>query len=415
MRTDSRPNVALPVPMHPKRRDLLKLGVLGLLASAGLPGCGGDTDVQTTMRKLLTQRWQDRYGSTPGGLSLAMITPVGEYFASSIAGATANSHFRAASTTKTFTAAAIMLLDQRGLLRIDDMITAAMPGRAEPYLPDTPAFAIPYKNQISIRQLLSHRAGVFDVTNQAVPSSSNALYAGQQFHYWKEDRDPTYSFTKDELIEVLAVNQLSYAAPGTGYHYSDSHYQLLGKIVERVSGLSLNAFKTQELLQPNRLTQSHFVVDGADQQLPSPYIDGFTQYQGQTYPFSAYNYSYDPGSGNLVTTPADLSRWVRCLIKGETRLDATQVARMCDVLTDSHYGLGIQQWTCEGRDLGYGHNGGTAGYLTNAYHNPDTDISFVMQCALLDYDNDPNPLTSLTQQANWLGGIVNDMHHLLGY
>lgn len=49
-----------------------------------------------------------------------------------VAGAGPASHFRGASTTKSFTAAAIMLLDQRGQLRIDDVVTAPMPGSDKP-------------------------------------------------------------------------------------------------------------------------------------------------------------------------------------------------------------------------------------------------------------------------------------------
>lgn len=53
-----------------------------------------------------------------------------------------------------------------------------MPGRSEPYLPDNADYAIPYKDQITIRQLLSQRAGVFDVSNQSVPIDSPLPYAG---------------------------------------------------------------------------------------------------------------------------------------------------------------------------------------------------------------------------------------------
>ena len=226
-----------------------------------------------------------------------------------------------------------------------------------------------------------------------------------------------YSFTKDELIQVLAVNQVSNAVPGTEFKYSDSHFQILGKIIEQVSGKTLNAFKTEELLQPNGLTQSHFVIDGADQQLPAPFIDGYVSLNGQSIACTEYNYSYDPGSGNLVTTLADLSRWIRRLMKAQAGINSTQVARMCDVLPDSHYGLGTMQWINNGKDLGYGHNGGTSGYLTYAFHEPVSDISFVIQCSLLDasqMDASKGPI-SLVQQGAWLGDIVFDIQSLLGY
>lgn len=385
------------------RRGVLKIGAVGL-APVLLPSMahgGTPAEIPDYLRK----RWEERYPGKPGGLSLNMMTPQGSFFASTLEGVTSGSHFRAASTTKTFTAAAIMLLDQRGMLRIDDKISGTMPGKTGPYLPDSPDYAIPYKDQITIRLLLSHRAGVFDLENQEVPPGSGQPYGGRIYHEWREEQDERHSFTKRETIEVLARNRLSNAAPGASYHYSDCHYQILGEIVEQVSGLSLNDFVSQELLKPNGLSHSHFVTDGTDQTLPSPFIEGFVQYKGQLFPATNYNYSYDPGSGNLVTTLDDLTRWMRLLIRGETALNPGQVARMCDVMPDSHYGLGLKHWTKNGDELGYGHDGGTAGYLTNAYHDPKTDVSFVMQCSLLDYDGDPDPLTSVMRQADWLGGI----------
>lgn len=131
--------------------------------AALLAGCGGGSQApDVSIGRVLDSQWQARYaGAKHGGLRAVVITPAGEHFASTVAGTKAATHFRAASTTKTFTAAAIMLLDQRGLLKIDDLLTAAMPGASgQPYLPATAGFAIPYKGQITIRQLLQHRAGV---------------------------------------------------------------------------------------------------------------------------------------------------------------------------------------------------------------------------------------------------------------
>ncbi len=149
-----------------------------------LSGCGGSSPApEVEIGKVLESQWKARYATVKnGGLTAILITPTGEYFASTVAGTTPSTHFRAASTTKTFTAAAIMLLDQRGQLRIDDVLTAAMPGGGgKPYLPDTAGFAIPYRSQITIRQLLEHRAGVFDVANTDIPASAHAPYAGKRY------------------------------------------------------------------------------------------------------------------------------------------------------------------------------------------------------------------------------------------
>ncbi len=135
---------------------------------------------------------------------------------------TENTHFRAASITKTFTAAGILLLQQKGLLNIEDTVVSSIPGRTEPYPPNTPEYTIPHKDVITIRQLLEHRAGVFDVSNYVVPEDSKAPYAGQDYLAYILTQDFEHAFTFDELVSVTAFNQLSLAPPGTGYNYAVS-------------------------------------------------------------------------------------------------------------------------------------------------------------------------------------------------
>lgn len=366
---------------HPSltRRSLLALAAGAALAGPGFAASGEDLAAQ------LAARWQQRYGSKPGGLTFLALTPQGEVFATTLDGVTRRSHFRGASTTKTFTAAAIMLLDQRGLLAIDDVLTATMPGKSEPYLPDTPGLAIPHKAQITIRQLLGHRAGVFDLANQEIPADRPVPYAGLRYVDWQVAQDAHHSFTKPELIGVLAATQVSNAAPGSGYRYSDTHYTLLGEIVERVSGQPLDQFKVAELLKPNGLNDTHFVVDGHESTLPSPAIAAASLIEGKAVPADDYNYSYDPGSGNVFTTPADLARWIRLLVRGEAGVSPGQVARMCDVAADSHYGLGLSQKSSGTFALGFGHNGGTPGFLTDLAYDPASDMGYVLVSSLIDF------------------------------
>ena len=360
---------------------------LAFAASTGIAVSSATAGEMSGLAALLTRRFTTRYGEKPGGLTLFALTPRGEFFASTLEGVTAGSHFRGASTTKTFTAAAIMLLDQRGLLKIDDTLTASMPGRSEPYLPDTPGFDIPYKGEITIRQLLSHRAGVFDVVNQPIPEGLPLTYSGLRYLEWQGSKDPFHSFTKDELIGVVAAAKVSNSAPGAAYRYSDTHYGILGKIVEQVSGVPLDQFKARELLDPNGLKQTHFVVDGHETTLPAPAIAGFSVEKGKATEQDDYNYSYDQGSGNVFTTPADLTRWIQRLVMGESGVAQQQVARMTEVWSDSQYGLGLSHKQSGSTDLGFGHNGGTDGYLTTLACNPATGTAFMLLCSLIDFDD----------------------------
>lgn len=360
--------------------------------------------------RVLDSQWKARNAGLPGGLTAVLITPTGEHFASTVAGTTSATHFRGASTTKMFTAAAIMLLDQRGQLRIDDVVTAAMPGGSgKPYLPATPGYAIPFKDQITIRQLLQHRSGVFDVANESIPAGVQAPYAGHRYIAWVMESDGDHTFTLDELIGVMASNQLVMDPPGIVFRYNDAGYWLLAKIVEQVSGKPFLQFLRDEFVVPNGLAGTSFPELGTTQSLPAPYIDGYLLQFGRISHVTQQNVSAGTGDGNIVTTPADLSRWTRRLLRGEAGVDPRQVARMRECVPTGNffvaYGLGLE---CHPAAFGWGHNGGNPGYLTVARHEIDTDVTVLLFTTLADYDDIPGVTA-------WLYDTVTKVRAAAGY
>ena len=384
---------------------------LGLVwIAALLVGCNGDSQPTVDIANVLESQWKAQYAGSPGGLTAVLITPAGEYFASTVAGTTPSTHFRGASTTKMFTAAAIMLLDQRGQLKIDDVITAAMPdGSGKAYLPATPEFAIPFKSQITIRQLLQHRSGVFDVANEDIPASASAPYAGKRYIVWVMESDDDHTFTLDELIGVMASNQLVIDPPGTVFRYNDAGYWLLAKVVEQVSGKPFVQFLHDEFLMPNGLADTTFPQLGRTQDLPTPFIDGYLRQFGKVRRVTQQNVSAGNGDGNIITTPADLSRWTRRLLRGEAGVDAKQLTRMRECLpTGDHfvaYGLGLE---CHPPEFGWGHNGGNPGYLTVARHDIDNDVTVMLFTTFADYDDFPVATA-------WLYDTVTKVRAAAGY
>ena len=160
-----------------------------LLLESGCAASTNDDRINAELKSLVENKWAEYAQNITdfnGGVAMRIISPGGDYFVS--AGldddATGNIHFRAASTTKTFTAAAILLLEQGGKLHIDDRIIFNAPGTSFPYIPDSPEYSIPYKDEITIRQLLEHRAGVFDISNTAIPDTISVDYAGKIYILW---------------------------------------------------------------------------------------------------------------------------------------------------------------------------------------------------------------------------------------
>jgi len=363
--------------------------ILGIMVIAFVvalvAGCSGKSDNPTNAERLQTSvdsnwnEYKQTHSLPDGGLAIYVETPSGSYFASSgmPAGVNQNTHFRAGSNTKTFTAAAIMLLNQLGSLNIDDFITSNIPVKGIPYVPATAAYNIPNKASITIRQLLSHTAGVFDISNQEVPSTCTCPYAGQSYIPSVCATDPNHQFSADELVGVIAACQISYFAPGGGYHYSNAGYWLLSTIIERVSGMSYDQFVMNNLITPNGLSSTTIPMLGTDQAIPAPFTPGYVYDGSAMTDATLANQSPSVGSGNIISTPADLARWVRRLIRAEGGLNAASVQAMKTATPQSgsnNYGLGIFYTA----GLGYGHNGAVSGYLSQMLYDPDSDVTTIV-------------------------------------
>ncbi|MBC7569085.1 MAG: beta-lactamase family protein [Spirosoma sp.] len=378
-----------------KRTPMVALVILFLLGSATLHSCLQDhiqpVTNQARLQQLtdsLYQRFNQQWGigKNKGGVFLQVNTPSGSNLVSSNIepGVQAKSHFRIASITKTFTAAAIMLLQQEGKLAITDYIPA--------YLPATPAYAIPNKNQITIKQLLQHRAGVFDVTNQDIPNTVNQPYAGKRYgDYIREDlRQDTHTFTFDELVGIVAQNNLSSFAPGKTFGYSNTGYNLLGKIIEKASGMSYSDFIRTRFLEPLQLTNTYPVWQGTDNRMKDPFVDSFLHLPGQNpINTSEDNMSIHVTEGDIVSTPADVTKWMELLLTGKAGLTLQTVDMMkkMEVADVSHgvYGLGLTF----NEGLGFGHDGAHLSYISTLRYNPETKTTVLMVATLIKIGSTP--------------------------
>jgi D-alanyl-D-alanine carboxypeptidase len=381
------------MPYHSKKLLSILLVFCIITISAGCSGKRYDVSPAKNLEASVTENWnqyKQAHGLPVGGMAVYLETPSGSYYASSgmPVGVDHNSRFRIASNTKTFTAAAIMLLEQQGKLRIDDTIVSPIPGRGIPYVPETAQYNIPYKASITIRQLLSHTAGVFDADNNPAPPNCPAPYAGKSYAEHVEASDPNHQFSPDDFAGVNATCQASHFAPGADYHYSDTGYSILAKIIERVSGTSYDQFLMQNLIIPNRLSSTSVVMLGTDKKIPSPFNPGYAYYKGQSQDVTEDNMSKHIGEGNITSTPADIARWVRRLIRGEAGPNSTAVKTMTaptpqSVKRGGAYGLGIHHLS----GLGYGHTGANQGYLSLMMYDPAADVTTIVYFNVWDIDN----------------------------
>lgn len=136
-----------------------------------------------------------------------------------------SSAFQLASTSKPFTAAAILLLKDRGKLYLTDNLQHFFPN-------------FPYPN-ITIQMLLTHRSGL-----------SNYIYFGEPYC----DANNCYdgkTFDNNSVIQIMMnVKPPCYASPNKKFGYCNTNYALLASIIEKVSGMSYADFMTQNIFKP---------------------------------------------------------------------------------------------------------------------------------------------------------------------
>jgi CubicO group peptidase (beta-lactamase class C family) len=253
--------------------------------------------------------------------------------------------FRLGSITKQFTAAGIMILEERGKLSVSDDI--------HKYLPDYPTQG----HTITIEHLLTHTSGIFNYTN--IPG-----YMG--------DGRIRMDLTTDELIEVFENVPMDFI-PGEAWNYSNSGYVLLGAIIEKVSGQSYADFMQTAIFDKLDMKNSHY---GGNQVIPSR-VRGYQSWNGEINNANYLSMTQPHGAGSLLSTVDDLTKWTQALFGGELLSEETLKKMTTDFslnngeATGYGYGFSIRERFGEHE---IAHNGGINGFSTSASWLPDKKV-----------------------------------------
>lgn len=320
---------------------------------------------------------------------------------------TADALFRIASQTKAVTSVAVMILVEEGRLRLADPVARFVPSFAKTtvVLPsDTGPVLAPVRRPITIRDLLTHTAGISYGTDSLVAARYQAVGLGPAagFGWYFADKRAPVCDDIDRLGTLPFVSQ-----PGERFVYGYSA-DILGCVVERVSGRSLAEFFASRILGPLRMTDTHFFVPVGDHaRLTAVYtIAGDTLARAPEGPRGQGAYvdgprkSYSGGAG-LVSTAGDYLRLLEMLLEGGA-LDGARVLgpRTVRLMTEDQlgpvyasaglgFGLGFQVLVDPGRAGQYGSPGlyGWGGaYATSYWVDPVEDLVGVFMVQLL-----PNP------------------------
>ncbi len=255
---------------------------------------------------------------------------------------TPDTKFRLGSITKQFTAAGILLLEERGKLKVDDPISK--------YLPDAPAA---WKN-ITFFHLLTHTSGIPSFTS---------------FPDYEELQGRPV--TPEQLVARFRDKPLDFQ-PGEKWNYSNSGYALLGYLLEKISGQKYCDFLQQNIFTPLAMhdtgcdRNSTILPRRASGYTPGPHGLENATYIDMTVPFSA---------GELYSTTGDLLRWQQGLFGGKV-LSAASLKKMTTPFKDN-YGFGLEIQTIQGHER-ISHGGGINGFNTFEAWYPQEKLSIIV-------------------------------------
>ncbi|WP_170285658.1 serine hydrolase domain-containing protein [Microbacterium rhizomatis] len=251
------------------------------------------------------------------------------------------------SITKSYTVTLILQLVDEGKVSLDDTISQYVDGVTD-------------GDKITLRELANMSSGNADYTNADF---------GAAF-----EQDPTKIFTIDELNSFMLGKPAQFA-PGTEKVYTNANTNLLGAVVEKVTGEDFATALDERILTPLAQSQTEYLVDVDRWTAPHPvgYQPGPDGPVAQTQ-----NLSILGAAGSMFSTLDDTRVWAETLATGALLQPATQEEREIGAPLESGppydlYALGIGE-----TDGWWGHNGEGIGFTAAAFHNPETGASIVV-------------------------------------
>jgi CubicO group peptidase (beta-lactamase class C family) len=313
--------------------------------------------------------------------------------------------FRIASMSKAVTSIAAMMLVEEGKIGLSDAVSKFIPSFKKTTvivppppgaIPGSPASIVPAKREITIRDLLTHTAGIGYGSGPA-----EELYKAAKVHGW-------YFADKAEPV-ATAIDRLTTlpfdAQPGERFVYG-FNTDVLGVVVEKASGQSLDAFFRTRIFEPLKMVDTHFFLapaqrdrlaavyslaeDGTLARAPDPGTGQGAYVDGPRMCFS--------GGAGLLSTASDYARLLQMMLNGG-ELDGVRLLgpKTVELMTSNHagtlfnegktgFGLGFEIVDDVGKAGNYGSPGEFSwggAYHTTYWVDPQEKIVAVLMTQLL--------------------------------
>jgi CubicO group peptidase (beta-lactamase class C family) len=202
--------------------------------------------------------------------------------------ATLQDHIRIGGVSETYWGVIVMLLVEQGVFTLDDKIAK--------WLPDLLA-----ADQVTVGMLLNNLGGYKDyvLTDQFTADDL---------------ANPFRAYSRDEIIDyAVADGELNFP-PGTASRYSHTEFTIMGKLIEKATGKTMEQLHQELIFDPLGLTQTGYMTTAA---LPEPVLHAFTSYRGVYEDATYFSPSWVGDSGPLYSTIDEVARWARIHGRGQ--------------------------------------------------------------------------------------------------
>lgn len=276
---------------------------------------------------------------------------------------TSNTNYRLASLSKQFTATAVLLLEERKQLSLN-----------EPLLEFFPSFPA-YGKNITVRHLLTHTSGIPDY-EECIPAGTSLPVL---------DRD---------VLRILLNQSRTYFSPGEHFRYSNSGYALLAQIVEVRSGQTFARFLAEQIFRPLGMADT-LAYEGGISTIQNRAF-GYTQKGTEWVRTDQSLTSSVLGDGGIYSSADDLQRWDQALYGGSVlSLRLLEQAFHPSVVADrpaTAYGFGWFIGSYRGLKEVW-HYGETVGFTTRISRFPEKKFTVILLC-----NRNDAPLSALPHQ-----------------
>ncbi|HLV92235.1 MAG TPA: serine hydrolase domain-containing protein [Aequorivita sp.] len=252
---------------------------------------------------------------------------------------TVETKYRIGSISKSFTALLALKAVEENKLDLDQTISKWFP-------------TITNAEKITVKQLLNHRSGIHNFTNNP------------DYLTWN-----TQPKTEKEMVEIIQKSGSDFE-PDSKAEYSNSNFVLLTYILEKVFSKSYSELLQEHIVKPIGLTNTYVFgkINPRNNESKSYKFLGSWKEETET------DYTIPLGAGAITSTASDLTKFSDALFGGQ--LLTSESLELMKTIQDG-YGVGLFQIPFY-NDIGYGHTGGIDGFTSIYAHFPNSNISYAL-------------------------------------